>query len=459
MPRDDFDRWIEEMPEPKLELLDGRLSVGNGAGNQRLLHHLLEGWGAQAALPMAPVELWWQALHQGFRPFHPPDPRKPASIWQAWAGQLSYAPSLAPAGPMLEAKHRVARESLTMGLFGIAQDHGFAHVSGRDVIMRLGDDALTPDVFAVGPEHCKWLNGHYLDGPADLVIEILLRGHEAYDREIKRERYGAGSVREFWLVDPEAQTVEFLQWTGQGYGPCVLGSDGTHRPLAFPGLSFRPSKLWERDSHWDRGPNPFSVTSPMPRVQKGFAQGGVAWGDLEFDPQPALTPRATTFDQFASWAPEAKFECIDGKPWVGGSHGSRNVLGLLLRTEGLTKAVTVLHPRDWIGALAQMEEDRAADAGRRDHWWQIAGDAAALLRQKFHFGRLVVIGDLVRPQPLNVWSEITLVAFDLSKKQDTWEGSRFLYEKYRDEPDIKLIRFEHANRAEQEAVPREGVEL
>jgi len=88
MPGDDFDRYIAEMPEPKLELYNGRLVVGNDAGNLVLLRHLLEGWGAEAAMPMAEAGLWWQALHQGFQSFGPPDPDKPASVWRAWAAQL-----------------------------------------------------------------------------------------------------------------------------------------------------------------------------------------------------------------------------------------------------------------------------------------------------------------------------------------------------------------------------------
>ena len=88
MSRDDIDRWIEEMPEPKLQLIDGRLVVGNGAaGNRRLLAHVLEGWGAEAALPLAPMEKWQQALRTAFREFDPPAIGKPPDVWRGWAGQ------------------------------------------------------------------------------------------------------------------------------------------------------------------------------------------------------------------------------------------------------------------------------------------------------------------------------------------------------------------------------------
>lgn len=459
MTGDDFDRRSRELPEPKLELLDGLLTVGNGAGNMQLLRHVLDGWGAEAAVPMAPEELWRQALCQGFRSLDPPTPGKPADVWRAWAAQVSYAPDLPPAGPMRDGKHASARERLLMGLYGLAREHGdFAQAFGRDIVMRLGQDAFTPDVFAVSPRHEHRLNDHYLNGPGDLVIEILLRGREAYDREVKRRRYEAGGVGEYWIIDPVRRKTEFLRLGDDGFRSSNLDADGKYRPRAFPRLAFQPARLWESDS-WGHGPNPFTIEAEMPCACPGKDKGGEGWGDLAFDPRPELRPLPLSFDEFISWAPEAKFELIDGKPWVGGSRGSRNVIGLLLRTEGLAKAVTVLHPSKWVAALALAEQERAADAERRAHWWNVARRVAAELRTRFGYGRLVVIGDLVRSRPLNLWSDITLVAFDTPEGRSTWEASHFLFERYRDEPDVNLLKYEHASRSEQEEVAAVGVEV
>ena len=133
MSREAFERRVEFLPEPKLELLDGRLTVGNGAGNLQVLQDLVEGWGAEAALPMAPAEMWWEALRQAFREFAPPGIGKSASVWQAWAAQLSYSPRLPSAGPMLHGKHSAVRQALMFGLFGFTRERAFAEVSGRDV--------------------------------------------------------------------------------------------------------------------------------------------------------------------------------------------------------------------------------------------------------------------------------------------------------------------------------------
>ena len=46
-------------------------------------------------------------------------------------------------------------------------------------------------------------------------------------------------------------------------------------------------------------------------------------------------------------------------------------------------------------------------------WWHVAQQAAKVLRDHFGVQRVAVIGDLVRPEPLHFWSEMTLVAWGL----------------------------------------------
>ena len=128
-----------------------------------------------------------------------------------------------------------------------------------------------------------------------------------------------------------------------------------------------------------------------------------------------LRPTPITFEQYITWCPEAKFELVDGKPQIGGWEGTRNVLGLLLMTFGLEDVVALHHPREWVAALLAQEQDQLNDAGRRDVWWGVARQAAALLRERFGAQRVAVIGDLVRPEPLGFWSELTLVAWGLPK--------------------------------------------
>jgi Uma2 family endonuclease len=92
--------------------------------------------------------------------------------------------------------------------------HAFSDVVGRDRVLCSPVDltidernVYQPDVvvFAVpadrGPEQRE------IDVPL-IVVEVLSESTAAYDVGIKSRRYLGRGVREVWLVDPDARTVE-----------------------------------------------------------------------------------------------------------------------------------------------------------------------------------------------------------------------------------------------------------
>ena len=106
------------MPEGKLELIDGKLIISTLAGSRRVLWELLNDYGPDLLLPLAPPALWWTALQHACHP-HPP-PQTPAS-WSAWADGVDYQPDVAPAGPQgTEAHHRLY-DILHWGLYHFSE--------------------------------------------------------------------------------------------------------------------------------------------------------------------------------------------------------------------------------------------------------------------------------------------------------------------------------------------------
>ncbi len=71
-------------------------------------------------------------------------------------------------------------------------------------------DIVQPDILFVAYDRRGMIKEKYVQGPPDLVIEVLSPSEPERDREIKRKLYAHAGVLEYWIVDPEAKSVEIL---------------------------------------------------------------------------------------------------------------------------------------------------------------------------------------------------------------------------------------------------------
>ncbi|HWP42896.1 MAG TPA: Uma2 family endonuclease [Blastocatellia bacterium] len=69
------------------------------------------------------------------------------------------------------------RNRVKYDLFETVEDHNLGRVLGSDFVMRLGEDRFTPDIIYVHLERLGRLREYYLDGPADIVVEVPAPGH------------------------------------------------------------------------------------------------------------------------------------------------------------------------------------------------------------------------------------------------------------------------------------------
>lgn len=76
-----------------------------------------------------------------------------------------------------------------------------------------------------------------IEGPPTLVVEVLSPTTTVYDRTTKALRYAALGIPHYWIVDPEARTIECFRRHEAAYRPA--GSCGPTDTLThpdFPGL-------------------------------------------------------------------------------------------------------------------------------------------------------------------------------------------------------------------------------
>jgi len=349
---------LAQGPEPKLELIGGRLICGTLEASRHVLWMLLESHGPSAALSMARRELWLRALQLAFAPDPPP---LSSSAWLAWAERLAYTPAIPTGGGRPAWPHWRLQQALSMGLYTEAD--GLGRVLGRDFVTRLGDDGFTPDVMFVRREHLARLRQMYLDGPADLVIEIVWPASAGQDRAVKRRAYATGGVPEYWVLDPYEGTAEFLTLEADGrYREARPDAAGFYfyRAVAVPELVLDTRALWQDYRAMQGKPflspfRPAPGVSPHPEGPESEPPVDELYEALPFRPRVDLSPVAISFPEYIAWCPEAKFELIDGKLEISGPEGSSHVLGLLLMSLGLEEAVRLLHPARWLTALFRIE--------------------------------------------------------------------------------------------------------
>jgi Uma2 family endonuclease len=104
-----------------------------------------------------------------------------------------------------------------------------------------------PDVMFVAREHLDRVHETYLDGPADLVVEIISPASRTLDRGEKFHEYQEAGIREYWLIDPQRKQVESYRLGSAGvYERVPLGEPACLRSDLLPGLWIKVDWLWEK---------------------------------------------------------------------------------------------------------------------------------------------------------------------------------------------------------------------
>lgn len=86
-------------------------------------------------------------------------------------------------------------------------DAGEVFVAPTDVIFS-ETEVVQPDVLYVAAERAAIVEEHGITDAPDLIAEIVSEGNRRHDEIRKRKLYAKHGVREYWVVDPELETVK-----------------------------------------------------------------------------------------------------------------------------------------------------------------------------------------------------------------------------------------------------------
>ena len=119
---------------------------------------------------------------------------------------------------------------------------GLSILSPMDVILS-DDTILQPDLLYVAKAR-RDIIGDRVNGPPDVVIEVLSPRAERRDRVQKLALYAEYGVPEFWIVDQTAQWIEFLILKDGAY-VVTQPAEGRYQSPRLPEVAIDLANFWK----------------------------------------------------------------------------------------------------------------------------------------------------------------------------------------------------------------------
>lgn len=121
---------------------------------------------------------------------------------------------------------------------------GVVYIAPLDVILS-ENDTMQPDILFVSAGREGIITQRACEGPPDLVVEVLSPSTSRRDLGIKRRQYARFGVREYWLVDPVARSIEVLVLRdGKFVSLGVYAGEMSPDSEVMPGLVFAVSSIF-----------------------------------------------------------------------------------------------------------------------------------------------------------------------------------------------------------------------
>jgi Uma2 family endonuclease len=103
-----------------------------------------------------------------------------------------------------------------------------------------------PDLLVVRMEHRRRMTPQRLEGPADLVIEIVSESDPGLEYREKLPRYRQAGIEEIWIVDPFRQEMLAEKKEVERYQSTTSSSGRLHSSVV-AGSWIDVSWLWQED--------------------------------------------------------------------------------------------------------------------------------------------------------------------------------------------------------------------
>lgn len=140
--------------------------------------------------------------------------------------------------------HQTVSMRLAYLLFGLIEDAQLGRVFHAPIDVQLSDfDIVQPDLIVIVKDRVQMITPTKIKGAPDLIVEILSPNTRNNDMTLKKELYQGTGIREYWIVDPEDQTVnQFVLESGR-YKELTKANDSVALSL-FDDVVLDLKKVW-----------------------------------------------------------------------------------------------------------------------------------------------------------------------------------------------------------------------
>ena len=137
----------------------------------------------------------------------PPDGRR----WELIDGEFEVTPAPAP-------RHQTVSRHLQFELMRALEETGAAQVFDAPIDVILSEtDVVQPDLVILRSDRLHFVTDRGIEGPPDIVVEILSPSSRVIDRRVKPRTYARYAIPEYWIVDGEFGQMELHRLGAEGY--------------------------------------------------------------------------------------------------------------------------------------------------------------------------------------------------------------------------------------------------
>lgn len=164
-----------------------------------------------------------------------PETNQPHELWD---GELIMAPA-----PFFSHQKIALRFYRVLDDWITPRDLGEVIASPIDMVLS-PHRAVQPDAAFIAKERLGIIERAIM-GPVDLVAEVISLGGRNRDRIEKRDLYEQYGVKEYWIIDPEPQTIEVLYMVNSRYELAMrCGAGGMAASRLLPGFEIKVDWLF-----------------------------------------------------------------------------------------------------------------------------------------------------------------------------------------------------------------------